>query len=235
MSKLNLRIGFWAALAESVVSVVYIVGLVILITTALSHQNASDLAAQKWIDIATYARDYAYDNVSLTVGLVVQISAFLAGILILIVFLVLHEMADPEVRIFTRIASAFALMMALMSSWGYYVQLASVHQVIIQSGDLEGLGQFVEANVSSPGMATLQLAWALFYGLATLFVIPSLSNMQSGNWIKAGFLFNGIVGVIVGIAYSCGIINILPLAVLGLIGSSFAYPLLAINFYRNMQ
>jgi hypothetical protein len=201
----------------------------------LSRQSAADLAAHQWTDVATYARHYADDSVSLTVGLVVQFSALLAGILILIVFLVLHELADPAWKIMTRIASAFAMMMAVMSSWGYYVQLASVHHVIIGGGDLEGLGQFAEANVSSPGMATLQLAWALFYGLASLFIIPVLGNTRSERWIKAGFLVNGIIGITVGIAYLFGATQILPLAVLGLVGTSFVYPLLALRFYRIAQ
>jgi hypothetical protein len=235
MSRLPARIGFWAAAAESLVSLVYIVGLVILITVALPEQSAADLAAYQWTDVTTYARHYADDSVSLTVGLVVQVSALLAGILILIVFLVLHELVDPAWKIMTRIASAFVIMMAVMSSWGYYVQLASVHHVIMGGGDLEGLGQFVEANVSSPGMATLQLAWALFYGLASLFIIPIFGNTRSERWIKAGFLVNGIIGITVGFAYLFGATQILPLAVLGLVGTSFVYPLLALHFYRIAQ
>ena len=157
MSRLAPRIGFWASTAQSVVSLVYIIGLFVLVGAALSQQSAAELAAQQWTGIADYARHYFDDRLSLNIGLVVQVSALLAGLLIHIVFLVLHEMADPEKRILTRIASAFTIMMAVTSSWGYYIQLASVHQAIIHGGDLEGLGQFVESNVSSPGIATLQL------------------------------------------------------------------------------
>jgi hypothetical protein len=107
-----------------------------------------------------------------------------------------------------------------------------VHQTIVSGGDLEGLAQFAESNISSPGMATLQLAWALFYGLATLSIIPALGNSKAEKWIKGGFLVNGVIGVTVGIAYAFGMTNILPLAVLGLVGTSFAYPLLAYRFYR---
>ena len=218
--------------SQSVVSLIYIIGLVILIILALSQYSAADLATQQWTDITTYARHYSEDPVSLTVGLIVQVSAFLAGILILIVFLVLHELTDPAWKIMTRIASAFVMMMAVISSWGYYVQLASVHQVIIVGGDLEGLGQFAEANVSSPGMATLQLAWAFFYGLATLFVIPVLGKTRSERWIKVAFLVNGAIGVTVGISYAFGMTGLLPLAILGLVAASIAYPLLALRFFQ---
>lgn len=235
MSKLPARIGFWAAALETLISIVYIIGLVILIGVALSQYSAAELAAQRWVDITAYAQHYADDPISLTVSLVVQVSAFIAGLLILIIFLVLHELADPPLKIMTRIASAFAMMMAMMSSWGYYVQLASVHQIIMNGGDLDGLSQFVEANVSSPGMATLQLAWAVFYGLATLFLIPVFGKSRSEKWIKAGFLINGLIGVTVGIAYSFGATDILPLAVLGLVGTSFAYPLLALRFHRSLK
>lgn len=127
------------------------------------------------------------------------------------------------------------MMMAVLSSWGYYVQFASVHQVIMNGGDLEGLGQFTESNISSSGMATLQLAWTLFYGLATLFIIPVFGKTRSDKWIKAGFLFKGLIGVTVGIAYAFGITTILPLGVFGLVGASFVYPLLALRFYRIAQ
>lgn len=234
MSKLPAQIGFWASVAETLVSVIYIIGLVSLVVGALSKYSASDLAAQQqWTDVTIYAQHYAEDPVSLRISLIVQASAFLAGILILVVFLVIHEMADTRWKIMTRIASAFILMMAVLSSWGYYVQLASVHQVIMSGGDLEGLGQFVESNVSSPGMATLQLSWALFYGLGSLIILPVFGSTRAEKWIKAGFLFNGLIGVTVGIAYAFGITAILPLAVFGLVGASFVYPLLALRFYQS--
>ena len=108
MSKLPARIGFWASIAETLVTLVYIIGLVSLIAVALSQHSASDLAAQQqWTNIITYAQQYAEDQVSIRISLLVQVSAFLAGILILVVFLTIHEMADPQIKIVTRIASAF--------------------------------------------------------------------------------------------------------------------------------
>jgi hypothetical protein len=233
--RLPARIGFWAAAAETLISLVYLIGLVLLVALALSQSSAAELAAHRWVDITTYAQHYGDDPISLTIGLVVQVSALIAGLLILIVFLVLHELAAPPLKIVTRMASAFALMMALLSSWGYYVQLAAVHQIIVNGGDLEGLSQFVETHVSSPGMATLQLAWALFYGLASLCLVPVFGNTRTEKWIKVGFLINGLIGVAVGIGYAFGATEILPLAVLGLVGTAFVYPLLALRFYRSMK
>jgi len=46
MSRLAARIGFWAAAAEAVVSLIYIVGLVVLVAAALSRQSAAELAGQ---------------------------------------------------------------------------------------------------------------------------------------------------------------------------------------------
>lgn len=231
MSRLSAHVGFWAAAGQTVISLVYIIGLVILVGAALSQHSAAELAEQQWAGITTYAQHYEDDQLSLVVGLIVQVSALLAGLLIPVVFLVLHEMADPEKKILTRIASAFTIMMAVTSSWGYYIQLASVHQVILRGGDLEGLGQFVEANVSSPGMATLQLAWALFYGIATLVVVPVFGHTRAERWIKAAFLINGVIGITIGIAYAFGAIELLPLAILGLLVASIAYPLLASRFH----
>jgi hypothetical protein len=233
MSKLSARIGFWAAIAQSVISVVYLIGLILLVTVALSQQSASQLAEQQWTDIVTYAQHYLDDELSLKIGIVVQISALVAGMLIPIVFLALHETISSEKRILTRIGSAFTIMMAVTSSLGYYVQLASVHQTLISGGDLEGLGQFVEANVSSPAMATLQLAWAIFYGIATLVVAPVFDGPGYDKWIRTAFLINGITGITVGIAYAFGAVMLLPLAILGLLVASVAYPLLALRFRRS--
>ena len=211
---------------------VYVIGLVVLVSAALSQRSAAELAAQQWTDITAYARHYTDDRLSLIVGQVVQVSALLAGLLIPVVFLVLHETTEPDKQILTRISSAFTIMMAVTSSWGYYIQLASVHQVIIHAGDLDGLGQFVEANVSSPGMATLQLTWTLFYGLATLVVAPVFGRTRSERWIMAAFLVNGVIGVTVGIAYAFGATALLPLAILGLVAASTAYPMLALRFLQ---
>jgi hypothetical protein len=232
MSRLSARVGFWAAVAQSAVSLIYIIGLVVLVGAALSTQTAGELASHQWTDINDYAQHYMDDSLSLTVGMVVQVSALLAGLLIPVVFLALHETTNPEWKILTRISSAFAIMMAMASSWGYYVQLASVHQTIITAGDLEGLSQFVEANISSPGMATLQLAWAIFYGIATLVAAPIFDDTRSDKVIKVAFLINGVIGITVGITYMFGVIWLMPLAILGLVVASIAYPLLALRFHR---
>jgi hypothetical protein len=232
MSRLSARIGFWSAASQSVISIVYVIGLIILVTLALSHQSVSQLADQRWTDITTYAQHYEDDQISLTVGLVVQGSALMAGIMIPVVFLALHETTCTEKKILTLIASAFTIMMSVTSSWGYYIQLASVHQTISSAGDLDGLSQFVEANISSPGMATLQLAWAIFYGIATLVVAPVFDGTRSDKWIRAAFLLNGVIGITVGIAYAFGVTWLLPIAILGLVVASVAYPLLALRFRR---
>jgi hypothetical protein len=232
MAKLTAKIGLWAAVAETLVSLIYIVGLVMLVAGNLSQYSAAELAAQEWTGILDYAQHYRDALGLLQISLVVQISAFLTGLCILVVFLALHELADDRIKIWARLASTFVLIMAVLSSWGYYIQLASVHQTIITGGDLEGLAQFAESNISSPGMATLQLSWALFYGLGSLFILPAFGSTRSEKWIKAGFAINGIIGIVVGVSYAFGITNILPLAVIGLVGSAYVYPLLGLRFYR---
>lgn len=235
MAKLTAKIGLWAAIGETFVSLVYIFGLVLLIAGNLSQHSPAELAAQKWTNIMDYAQHYADAPGLLQTSLIVQGSAFLAGLFILVVFLVLHELADNRIKMLTRLASTFVLIMAVLSSWGYYVQLASVHQTIITGGDLEGLAQFAESNISSPGMATLQLSWAFFYGLGSIFILPVFGSTRSEKWIKVGFGINGLIGITVGIFYAFGVTNILPLAVIGLVGSAYVYPLLAMQFYRTSK
>ena len=81
-------------------------------------------------------------------------------------------------------------------------------------------------------MATLQLAWAIFYGIATLVVAPVFDGTRSEKWIRAAFLLNGVIGITVGIAYAFGVTWLLPIAILGLVVASIAYPLLALRFRR---
>lgn len=233
MNRLSARIGLWAALTNSALSFVYLVGVIILMSILLARQTPAELAASaQWTNIREYAAHYADNPLTMTVGLIVQGSAFLSGLVILVIVLALHEIVEPEKRIITRIAGAFALLLAVTSSLTYYIQIASVHQVIMAGGDLEGLGQFAESNVSSPAMASLQLGWAFFYGLVTLLVVPALGNGRVEAWIKALFLCNGVVGVVVGIAYALGVTVLLPFSMVSLVASSFAYPLLAVVFNR---
>ena len=153
MSRLPARIGFWAAAAESPISVIYIVGLAVLVAAALSQSAAAELAAQQRTDLTSNAQHPSSDPLSLAVGAVVQV----------VVFLVLHELADPERWIVSRIASAFALMMAVTSPLGCYLQLASVRQVIMRGGDLEGLGLFTafKCPLAGEGDAAARLGAAL--------------------------------------------------------------------------
>lgn len=233
MTKLAARIGVWAAILNTICALVYLAGVVILITTLLSGQTPAELAASnRWTNIQDYAAHYADNPLTMNVGLGVQASAFVSGIAILVIFLALHEVTDPPKKIITRIASAFALILAITSSWGYYIQFASVHQTIMAGGDLEGLGQFAESNVASPAMATLQLGWAFFYGLATLVAIPAFGGSRVEKWIKGAFAVNGVIAVFIGVVYAFGVTSLLPLAVLGLVATSFAYPLLAVFFHR---
>jgi hypothetical protein len=229
------RVGLWAALAETSCTIVYIIGLFALVGLSLARSTPAELATQGWPGIQAYAQHYADDPTALTVGLVVQVSAFASGLLILVVFLALHELAEPAKKFFTRLASAFALLLALTSSWAYYIQWGSVHQAILRGGDLEGLAQFVESYIASPAMATLQLGWAFFYGLACLAMLPALGPTRLERWVKLAFGVNGVIGVLIGLAYALGLTGLLPFAVLGLAATSFAYPLLAIHFHRKQK
>ncbi len=230
MNLLAKRIGMWAAIIETALSLIYLIGLVILVGSVLSQQSLADATSTQWSNVRDYAAHYTDNRLTLAVGVIVQVSAFAAALTIHVIFLVLHEITDPKKRILTRISSSFTLILVVASSLAYYIQWASVHQAIISGGDLEGLGQFAESNVISPAMATLQLGWAFFYGLATLIVAPMFSSRRIEKWIRAAFLVNGIIGVSVGVAYAFGLFWILPLSLLGLVVTSIAYPLLALYF-----
>ncbi len=232
MTKLAARIGMWAALAQTAFSAIYLIGLILLMSTLFAHQSMAEVAATSWTDIRTYAAHYMDDPFSMRLGLIVQGDVFLNGLSVLVVFLCLHELTHPSKQIVTRIAGALALAVMILSCMTYYIQIASVHQTIINGGDLEGLAQFAESNASSPMMANLQLAWTFLYGLTTLVVTPLFSGGGLERWIRWGFLINGVIGICVGILYAFGITEALPVSILGLIATSFVYPLLAVLYAR---
>ncbi len=232
MTRLAARIGMWAAICEAIFTLVYILGLIFLVSSTLSHQSVLEAASQGWTNIQDYAGHYLDDPLSVAAGLAVEVDVFLTGLAILVIFLVLHEMAAPPLKIITRISSALALVVAVTSCTVYYIQIASVHQAILQGGDLEGLAQFAESNAISPAIATLQMSWALFYGLTTLAATPISRGSGLQKWIRVGFLINGVIGVFVGIFYALGISWVMLVSIVGLIATSFAYPRLAILFRR---
>ncbi len=232
MTRLSARIGMWAAIAQTAFSLIYLAGVVILMAALFSQKSMAEVAATRWTNIQDFAAHYTDNPLSMHVGTAVQVDIFLSGLAILVIFNVLHEIAKPEVKIITRICSALALIVVVLSCTAYYIQLASVHQTIINGGDLEGLGQFAESNFSSPGMATMQLSWAFFYGLTTLVGAAIFTGKGIEKWIKWAFMINGLIGIIVGSAYAFGVTWLLPLSMLSLIVTAFAYPLLAIYFKR---
>jgi hypothetical protein len=232
MKPLAARIGMWASIAQTAFSLIYLVGLVLLMAALFSHQSMAEVTATRWTDIQVYAAHYAADPFSMYVGLAVQTDVFLTGFSVLVIFLALHELTHPTRQIVTRIASALALALMALSCMAYYIQIASVHQTIVSGGDLEGLAQFAESNASSPMMAVLQLAWTFLYGLTTLVAAPLFSAKGFERWIRGLFLVNGAIGIAVGILYACGVNGALPVSILGLIATSFAYPLLAILLHR---
>jgi hypothetical protein len=73
--------------------------------------------------------------------------------------------------------------------------------------------------------ATLQLAWAVFYGIATLAIAPVYDGPGRDRWIRVAFLLNGGIGIAVGMAFALGGTTLLPLAIAGLIVASVALPL----------
>ncbi len=232
MSKLAARIGMWAAIAQTAFFVLYLIGLVQGISALFARQSMAQVAATRWTDIQTYAAHYADDPFSLAVGLATQADVFLTGFSVLIIFLTLHELTDPARQIVTRIASSLALALMVLSCMAYYIQIVSVHQTIVTGGDLVGLAQFAESNFFSPMMAVLQLCWTLLYGLITLVVAPLFSGRGLERWIRWAFIVNGVVGVVVGILYTFGLYGALPISILGLVATSFAYPMLAVLFRR---
>ncbi|MBN1950267.1 MAG: hypothetical protein JW801_03635 [Bacteroidales bacterium] len=113
---------------------------------------------------------------------------------------VYYEFASAEKKILARLALAFAVLFALVSSVHYYVQLTAV-RFSIGAGHYEGLEHFLQANPTSFLASVNMLGWTLFLGLSSLFLYLSLKPGLTNHGIRMGLLANAISCLSAGVGF----------------------------------
>lgn len=124
----------------------------------------------------------------------------LFGPLVVILFAVLHELAEGERRLLARIGLAFAAIFAALTGVNYFIQLSAVRLAVAQDATA-GLEQIVQANPISAVAAVNVLGWSLFFGLASLFAAPLFGGSRLQNFIRICFLLNGAMCLLGGLGY----------------------------------
>lgn len=189
MSALSTRLGFWSALLFAIMGVGYGLGMGIFFMK---------YPMPTWSNIESFA-DFMKSSSQLFFSMC-QITAFLSGIIFIILLCSIHEHAKVEKKIFTRIGMCFGTVFVMLASITYFVQFTVIPQNI-SDGSLQGLEQFVQLNTKSFISAIVILGWGLFLGLTTFFIAPVFSNGKLENLIKWSFILSGIFLVLNTIGY----------------------------------
>jgi hypothetical protein len=217
------RIGFWAAVVATAVGYAYLIGYIILLAR---------YPITPWNGIGSFAASMrtSYGNALSLLQILALLQAFSIGL----IFIVVHECAAPELRIFTRIALVCVTAFVILASINYYVQWVAIRQGILK-GNTEGLGLFVQFNFDSPMSAINMLGWTLFYGLAAVALSPAFRAGRIEKWIKWGLIICGMNGVATAIGLAVGAQVMYLTWTVGISVTWYIYPLVAILYGRKKE
>lgn len=196
MSSLSVRLGFWSALLFVIMGVGYGLGMGIFFMK---------YPVPTWSNIERYA-DFMKSAPQLFFSLC-QITAFLSGIIFIVLLCSIYDYAQAEKKILTRIGMCFGTIFITLASIAYFVQFTVVPQNIV-TGNLSGLEQFVELNTRSFIASIVLLGWGVFLGLTSFFLAPVFSNGKLEKFIKWFFILTGIFCIINTIGYMLQIVTL---------------------------
>ncbi len=189
MSLLSIKLGFWSSFLFTIMGIGYGLGMGIFF---------AKYSIPMWTNIESYA-DFMKSKPQLFFSLC-QITAFLSGLIFIVLLNSIHEYAQDEKKVLTRIGMCFGTIFIVLASITYFVQFTVVPQNI-SNGSLGGLEQFVELNTKSFIAAIVILGWGLFLGLTSFFIAPVFSNGKLEIYIKWLFIFNGVFCIMNTIGY----------------------------------
>ncbi|MDP4268075.1 MAG: hypothetical protein Q8880_11640 [Bacteroidota bacterium] len=184
MNPISIKIGFWSTLFLAIMEISYAIGLGAIFFF---------FTTPTWTDIYTYS-----DFIKTTSGKLLtlcQIAAFAAGPLFILLLCSLHDYVQPEKKILTRIGICFGVVFAVLASMSYFVQITVIPQNL-NSGQLNGLEQFVEINTKSYIAAMVVLGYSLFFGLVSLFIAPIFCKGRLGKVIRYCFITCGVSSIL---------------------------------------
>lgn len=201
MSSLANRMGFYSAVAITVLVVFIDVGMI-----------ASNLLYP--ITTITSIESYAA-QFSPTQMLPFVPSLALAPVFVILILSIYHTTAETK-KILGQLGLSFAVVCAAILSVHYYIQLTMVQQGLI-NGDLAGLWQFATPNPNSLFWTFAALGYG-FMGFTLLSIAPIFSE-RADRSIKRLFIANGLVGVafLIGNALGVFAVNILASFIWGVL------------------
>lgn len=153
------RLGFWAALAAAVLTVVTF-ALAITAIPISGPGCPADCIIYPFSDVAAKVpHDYLW-----------MYPAILLELAFVILFVSLHHCAAARRQVYSQIALSFAVMSALLLSADYYIQFAVLQPSIVR-GEQEGLALLTQYNPHGVFIALEDLGYFLM-SLAFLFAAP---------------------------------------------------------------
>jgi hypothetical protein len=189
MTSNSVKLGYWATLVCLSTFVIWIICFV-----AIFQLNP----LFKWTNIAdfisfsiTYNQSFKY---------LAQFAMLLFAPAFLIVINCIHDYAQGDKKILTRISIGFVTIFAVCIGIHYFIQISSVRLSIAKS-QLDGLEQFIQSNPTSGIAGINMVGWTLFFSLSCFFVAPVFSGNRLNMVIKYALIANGIICVLGGIGY----------------------------------
>lgn len=165
---------------------------------------------------------------------IVSVVSLVSAPLLVFLWVILHNTASPETRIFTQTSLALIVIFATLTGINRYVALTVVRQSM-DMGVTDGLNWFMPYGWPSIMAAMEVLAWGFFLGLAFLFLAPVF---RKGKLELAIFWTLIVSGIFSLIAVLGQIMNSVVLNLLGIIawgpGLVLLFSLMA-SWFRNIK
>ena len=222
MNDTGMKIGFWASLLQSIVGYLYVIVYIIFVIT-------SPWLLNPWTGIADFA--LLYNGANAVLIIIIQVLAFLQAFFFFIIMVVISEKVTGERKTLVKIGVYCTVIFLALSSVHYYIQWTSVTSGIL-NGELEGLNLLAQFNMDSPVSMINMLGWMFFFGIANIILAFCFETGAKRNWLKWGFLINGIICVISFIFYTIGLKSISFLWMISLIITWYTYPMLTVLFRK---
>ncbi len=210
-TKYNLRFGIWISISGVVLALAYLGAMV---ATASSSSG--------FPPVEPY-------------GMLISIISLLSGIVILILFAVIHACTPDDRKLLSLIALAFATLFAGVTSINRFTHLAIVRPGLYM-GKSSGIDWFTPYGAYSIMTGMENLAWGFFLGLAFIFLTPVFNGGRFErllSWTLAG---NGILCLVSVLALPLGITWLTYVGALAWgPGFIFLCILLIISFNRHLS
>jgi hypothetical protein len=203
------KLGYWVSLIEIVLAVAYLAAVAAMFITGTIPP------AEPYVSI-------------------VSVVSLASAPLFVFLWVILHNTAPSETRIFTQTSLAMVVIFATLTSINRYVALTVVRQSM-DMGITDGLNWFMPYGWPSIMAAMEVLAWGFFLGLAFLFLAPIF---RKGKLELAIFWTLIISGILALVAVLGQVLNSVVLNMLGIIawgpGLIILFSLLA-SWFRNTK